>query len=34
MFACGSLDCKSNCKDDGKKGCGFLLMETCTGICD
>jgi len=34
MFACGSLDCKSNCEDDGKKGCGFLLMETCTGICD
>lgn len=35
MFACGSLECKDGgCKDDGKKGCGFLLMEDCTGICD
>ena len=34
MFACGSMDCKNvECKDDGKKGCGFLLLETCTAKC-
>jgi hypothetical protein len=34
MFACGSMDCNKGCKDDGKKGCGFLFMETCTGKCE
>ena len=33
MFACGSMDCNSGCEDDGKKGCGFLFMQTCTGVC-
>lgn len=33
MFACGSMDCESGCEDDGKKGCGFLFMQTCTGVC-
>ncbi|UPQ79968.1 bacteriocin fulvocin C-related protein [Flavobacterium azooxidireducens] len=34
MFACGPNTCsKGNCRDDNQKGCGFLLLEDCTGKC-
>lgn len=33
MFACGAMECKKGCEDDGDKGCGFLFMQTCTGVC-
>lgn len=34
MFACGAFECRGiECRDDGKKGCGFLLLEHCTAVC-